>query len=64
MARVLLGGLGLVGAFASMGLALLICGVSQEKRSTKIEWGILLGVIFVSSVMCLFLAVRRARPQR
>ena len=62
--RVLLGGVGLVGAFVSMGLALLICGVSQEKRSTKVEWGILLGIIFVCSVMCLLLAVRQAKQRR
>lgn len=62
--RVLLGGLGLVGAFVSMALAFLICMVSQEERNTKMEWGILLGVIFVCSVVCLLLAVRHAKPQR
>jgi xanthine/uracil/vitamin C permease (AzgA family) len=64
MFRVLLGGLGLVGAFVSMGFALLICVASQEKRSTRIEWGILLGVVFVSSVMCLLLAVRQDKQRR
>jgi len=62
--RVFLGGLGLVGAFVSMGLAFLICVVSQERHTAKVEWGIILGIIFLSSVWCLLLAVRRAKPRR
>lgn len=60
----LLGVLGLVGAFVSMGSAFLICVVSQERRAAKVEWGILLGIIFLASVLCLLPAVRRAKPRR
>jgi peptidoglycan/LPS O-acetylase OafA/YrhL len=59
--RVLLGGLGLVGAFVSMGYAILVCVVSQETPSTKLEWGILLGIICVASVICLLFAVHQPK---
>ncbi len=64
LVRVFLGGLGLVGAFVSMALAFLICVVSQERRTGKVEWGIILGIIFLSSVWCLLLAFHRAKPRR
>jgi hypothetical protein len=62
--RVLLGLVGMIGVFVSMGLAVLFCIVSQEKPSTKFEWGVVCGVIFVASVMCLLFAARRAKQQR
>ncbi len=62
--RVLLGLVGMMGVFVSMGLAVLFCIVSQEKPATKLEWGIVCGVIFVASAMCLFFAVRQARQQQ
>jgi threonine/homoserine/homoserine lactone efflux protein len=62
--RALLGGLGVVGAFVSMGLAFLITIVSEENSTTKLQWGILCAVISGCSVLCLLLAIRRAKRQR
>lgn len=62
--RVLLGGLGLVGILVSLGFAFLVGVVSQEKRSTKIEWLVLMAVVFASSVLCLWLALRQDKPRR
>jgi hypothetical protein len=64
MWRILLGLVGIIGAFVSMGLAVLSCLASQEKPSTKLEWGILCGVIFVTSAMCLLVAVHQPKQQR
>lgn len=62
--RALLGGIGVVGTFVSMGLAFLITVVSQERSGTKLEWGILCAVIFVVSALCLLLAIRRTGRKR
>ena len=62
--RVLLGLVGIIGAFISMGLAVLCCIVSQENPTTKLEWGIVCGVIFVASAMCLLFTVRQAKQSR
>ena len=60
---VLLGAAGTAGVLVSLGMALLLCVVSQEKPGTKLEWGILSGVIFVCSAACLLLVVRQTRRQ-
>jgi len=58
--KFLLGAVGVIGVFVSLGLALLI-SASQEKQRTKLEWWILMGIIFISLTLCLLLAVRQTK---
>lgn len=53
-----------MGILVSLGFAFLVGVVSQEKRSTKIEWLVLMAVVFASSVLCLWLALRQDKPRR
>lgn len=64
LGRLILGLLGAVGVLFSLGWSVLACVVAQANPGERLHAAIFCGIIFIVSVVCLFMAVGSSKSRR